>query len=152
MILDFIKNECVKVPLAGNDKDTVIRELVDLVHKHGDISDRDDALKVVMEREALMSTGIGGGIAIPHGKADSVTHLAGALGIAAEPIEFDSVDGEPVRLIILLVSSASDSGPHIRALSRISRLLADNGFRKRLTAAPSAADVISIIEAEEKQR
>jgi len=92
-----------------------------------------------------MSTGIGNGIAIPHGKADSVPHLAGAFGITSAPIEFDSLDGEPVRLIILLVSPTGESGPHIRALANISRLLSNDEFRCRLTDAASADEVVSIV-------
>ena len=74
-ILGFIEDVCIKVPLASTDKDSAIRELMDVVCDGGGVTDRDDALEAVMDREALMSTGIGHGVAIPHGKADSVTHL-----------------------------------------------------------------------------
>jgi fructose-specific phosphotransferase system IIA component len=152
LLLDFINKECVKVPLESTDKDGVIVEMIDLLVANGDIDDRDGALQVVMDREALMSTGIGNGVAIPHGKTEGVSHIVGAIGITAGPLEFDSVDKEPVRLVILMVSSAAETGPHIRALSRISRLLADETFRQRLIDAPTADDVVEIVRSEEERR
>ena len=147
----IIEDVCIKVPLASADKHSAIRELMDLVCEGGGITDCDDALKAVLEREALMSTEIGHGVAVPHGKADSVTHLTGALGITSEPIEFDSVDGKPVRLIILMVSPASETGPHIKALAHISKLFSNESFRERLIDAETADEVIGIIQAEEER-
>ncbi len=148
-ILGFIKHDCVKVPLVSTDKSGAIRELVDLAYNCGEISDRDDVLEAVMAREAMMPTGIGHGVAAPHAKADSVTRLTGALGVTSQPMEFDSVDGEPVRLIILMVSPASENGPYVEALTHISRLFRNESFRERLIDAGSADELISVVQAEE---
>ena len=92
--------------------------------------------KVLEERELLASTAIGDGIAIPHGKLDSVGRLVGALGRAVAGIEFDSIDGKPTHLVFMLVAPASSTGIHLKALARLSRLFRDAGFRKRLLDAP----------------
>ena len=92
--------------------------------------------KVLEEREQLASTAIGDGIAIPHGKLDSVGRLVGALGRAVDGIEFESIDGKPTNLVFMLVAPASSTGVHLKALARLSRLFRDGDFRKRLLDAP----------------
>lgn len=104
----------------------------------------------MLEREKIMSTGIGDGIAIPHGKSDAVTELSAALGIHKRGVDFEALDGEPAFVFFLLVSPANVSGPHIRALARISRMLKNDGFKKKLIEAESPQDILSIIEEEEQ--
>ena len=103
-----------------------------------------------MEREELGSTGIGQGIAIHHGKSDTVSDLAAAFGLSSDGIRFDSLDGEPVNIFFLLVAPEGAAGAHLKALARISSLLKDKYFRKSLLAAKAPEDVIKIIQEEEK--
>jgi fructose-specific phosphotransferase system IIA component len=124
--------------LEGRDKDSVITELVALLNQNGLIQNSQAVLEAVFARERTRSTGIGSGIAIPHGKCSAVRELVMALGIAREPLDFDSVDRKPVSIVILLVSPVDQTGPHIQALARISRLMLDGEFKKALESAPSA--------------
>lgn len=151
VLTQILQLSCVRVPLHGHDKDAVIAELVDLLDEGGLLQSKPAALEAVLTRERTRSTGIGSGIAIPHGKCGGVRELVMALGIAAEPIEFDSVDGKPVSIVILLVSPADQTGPHIQALARISRLMLDEGFRHELISAPSAAAAYELLSARENQ-
>ena len=114
------------------------------------LKDRDKVLQAVLEREKIMSTGIGDGIAIPHGKSDAVTELSAALGIHKRGVDFDALDGEPTFVFFLLVSPANVSGPHIKALARISRMLKNDNFKKKLIEAGSSEEILGIIEAEEQ--
>ena len=146
MILSqILQPNCVKVPVEGKNKEAVITELVDLLDAQGLLSDRDAVLDAVMTRERTQSTGTGAGIAIPHGKCKAVKELVMAIGIAHEPIEFQSIDGKPVTILILLVSPANQTGPHIQALARISRLMLNEEFKTRLEKVNSAEDVYELL-------
>ena len=114
------------------------------------ITDREQVLQAVLDREKIMSTGIGDGIAIPHGKSAAVTELVAAMGTQRRGVDFDALDGEPAFVFFLLVSPANVSGPHIKALARISRLLKNDEFKKKLIEADSAAEIIATIEAAER--
>lgn len=127
----------IRVPLTGRDKQAVLSELVRLVADGGK-DQFEDILRAVQAREAVLSTGIGYGVAIPHGKSPLIADLRLAAGRAAEPVRFDALDGEPVQLFFLLVGPESAAGPHIKALSRISRLVRREPFRQRLLNAPDA--------------
>jgi len=152
MILTHIlQPTCVKVPLEGRDKNSVITELVDLLDKNGLIQDRQAVLDAVFTRERTRSTGIGSGIAIPHGKCSAVRELVMALGVAHDPVDFDSVDKKPVSLVILLVSPLDQTGPHIQALARISRLMLDEEFRKALENAPSGQAAYDLMSERESR-
>jgi fructose-specific phosphotransferase system IIA component len=142
---------CVRVPLEGQDKNAVITELVDLLNDSGLLLDRDVALEAVFTREQTRSTGIGSAIAIPHGKCKAVKQLVMAMGIAAEPIDFASVDGKPVAIVILLVSPVDQTGPHIQALASISRLMLDESFRKELENADSAEQLYELLTRKENE-
>ncbi|UCC96391.1 MAG: PTS sugar transporter subunit IIA [Phycisphaerales bacterium] len=145
ILTQILRPNCVKVPLESRDKEAVIAELVDLLDAGGLLSDRDLALDAVLTRERIQSTGTGAGIAIPHGKCNAVRELVMAIGIAGEPIEFQSVDGKPVTILILLVSPADQTGPHIQALARISRLMLKEDFRQNLEQAASAEQVYELL-------
>lgn len=146
-----LQPNCVKVPLESRDKEGVIAELVDLLDAKGLLSNRDAALQAVLTRERIQSTGIGAGIALPHGKCNAVKELAMAIGIAHEPLDFHSVDGKPVTILILLVSPAEQSGPHIQALAKISRLMLNGDFKKNLEKAASAEEVYTLLSKAESQ-
>ena len=149
-LLDILSADSTLVDLKGETKEDIIAELVDTLAVGDAISDRDKVLQAVLEREKIMSTGIGDGIAIPHGKSDAVEKLVAALGTQRRGVDFEALDGEPAYVFFLLVSPANVSGPHIKALARISRLLKNDDFKKKLIAAETAAEIIEIIETEER--
>ena len=152
MILSqILQPSLVKVPLAGKDKQSVITELVNLLDAGKLLLNKDVALQAVLNREQVRSTGIGSGIAIPHGKCNAVKELVIALGIAAQPIDFDSVDNKPVSIVILLLSPLDQTGPHIQALARISRLMLDEAFRTKLQKASSANEVCELFANKENE-
>jgi fructose-specific phosphotransferase system IIA component len=142
---------CVKAPLEGPDKESVIVEMVDLLDANGLLNDKDVVLDAVMKREQTRSTGIGSGIAIPHGKCTAVKELVMGMGIAPKPIDFASVDGKGVTIVILLVSPLDKTGPHIQALAKISKLMLDGQFRQALTEADSADEVYELVSAKENE-
>jgi len=145
ILTQILQPNCVKVPVENKDKEAVITELVDLLDANGLLLDRDVALEAVLTRERTRSTGTGAGIAIPHGKCNAVKELVMAIGIAHEPIEFESVDGKPVTILILLVSPADQTGPHIQALASISRLMLNEKFKQKLEQATSADEVYELL-------
>ncbi len=149
-LLDILSKKSTVVGLEGETKEDIITELVDSLEVGEVISDRDKVLEAVLEREKIMSTGIGDGIAIPHGKSEAVVKLAAALGTQRRGVDFEALDGEPAYVFFLLVSPANVSGPHIKALARISRLLKNDDFKKRLVAASTTEEIVSVIESEEE--
>ena len=151
VITQILQPDCVKVPVESQEKDAVITELVDLLHRNGLLLDRDVALEAVLTREHVQSTGTGAGIAIPHAKCSFVKELVMAIGVAREPIEFGSVDGKPVTILFLLVSPANQTGPHIQALACISRLMLNEQFRESLENVTSAAEVYDLLSKQENQ-
>ena len=142
---------CVKVPLESKEKEGVIIELIDLLDSHGQLSDREAALEAVLEREKIRSTGIGSEIAIPHAKCNAVKELVMALGIAAEGIDFESIDDKPVTIVILLVSPLDQIGLHIQALARISKLMLDEDFKKQLEHASSCEQLYELLSSRENE-
>ncbi len=150
-LTQILQANCAKVPVEGRDKEAVITELVDLLDASGVLQDRNVALDAVLTRERIQSTGTGAGIAIPHGKCKAVKEVVMAIGIAHKPIEFDSVDGEPVKILFLLVSPADQTGPHIQALAGISKLMLNEQFRHKLEQAESADDVYELLNTQESQ-
>jgi fructose-specific phosphotransferase system IIA component len=151
ILTQILQPDCVKVPVQANDKEGVITELVDLLSEHRLLRNRDVVLQAVLARERTRSTGIGAGVAVPHGKCDGVEELIMALGIAAEPIDFGSIDGHPVKIIVLLVSPSDRTGPHIQALAQISRLMLDGQLKLKLEQVTSAAEVYQLIMEKESQ-
>ena len=149
-LLDILSLESTIVDLKGESKEDIIAELVNSLPVGDAITDRDQVLQAVLDREKIMSTGIGDGIAIPHGKSAAVTELVAAMGTQRRGIDFDALDGEPAFVFFLLVSPANVSGPHIKALARISRLLKNDAFKKKLIEADSAEEIIATIEAAER--
>jgi fructose-specific phosphotransferase system IIA component len=151
VLTQILQPTSIKVPLENKEKHLVIAELIDLLAGNRLVQDRDIALEAVLSREKTRSTGIGSGIAIPHGKCSGVRELVMALGIARDPIDFDSVDGKPVLLVILLVSPLDQTGPHIQALARISRLMLDDGFKSALEKSPSAQAAYDLLSERESR-
>jgi fructose-specific phosphotransferase system IIA component len=142
---------CVKVPLEAKDKESAIIELIDLLDSNGLLQGRDSVQEAVMTREKTRSTGIGSGIAIPHGKCKSVKELVMSMGIVPEGMDFQSVDDKPVKIIILLVSPLDQTGPHIQALASISRLMLDEEFKSKLEQSSSADEFYDLLHSKETE-
>ncbi|MHC4716657.1 MAG: PTS sugar transporter subunit IIA [Planctomycetota bacterium] len=149
-LADILAVECIKPQMAATDKESAIAEMVDLVDAVGKLLDRDRMLAATLEREATRTTGIGNGLAIPHGKCSAVKELVMALGRPAEPLEFGSIDGKPVTIVIFLASPPDKTGPHIQALAQISRLMTDSGFREALSEAGTADEIHRLIVESER--
>ena len=151
ILTQILQPDCIKVPVENRDKEAVITELVDLLDANGLLLDRDTALEAVITRERIQSTGTGAGIAIPHGKCNTVKELVMAIGIAHEPIDFNSIDGKPVTILILLVSPADQTGPHIQALATISRLMLNEEFRQQLEKVTCSDEVYELLNNQQNQ-
>jgi fructose-specific phosphotransferase system IIA component len=151
ILTQILQPGCIAAPLKSKNKDAAIEELINLLATAGQIKDAKPALEAVMEREQTRSTGIGSGIAIPHGKCTAVKELVMAVGITNDPIDFASIDNKPVNIIVLLVSPVDKTGPHIQALARISRLLLDDQFKAKLEKAALPEEVYKLISAKESE-
>ncbi len=151
-LLDIVAPECIVVPLRGTSKHDVISELVDLLAAAGKVDDAAALKDAVWAREQARTTGIGQALAIPHGKSESVPDLAMAIGKPAEPIDFESMDKKPVRLVVLLASPLDKTSDHIHALSQISRLMAIEEFRTKMYEASSAAEMYGLLQEQVEER
>ena len=148
---DLLSEQVIRIPLQNTEKFKIIEEMVDILDASKKLKDRDAVLRAVLERERVMSTGMGDGVAIPHAKTDGVDQLVAAFGITKEPVDFQSIDNKPVRIIFLLVGPTNQTSPHLKALSRISRLMHREEFREQLVAARSSKEVIEAIAREEQK-
>jgi len=146
---DLLDEAAVKVGLESVDKEECFEEMIDIVVRAGRVTDRAATLRVIQERENLATTGIGEGVAVPHGKLASIPELTAALGTSADGIEFDSVDGKPVHLVVLLLASADKPGQHILALAEISRLVKTPGFLRKAIDAKTPTEFLDMLDAEE---
>jgi len=152
-INEFLCPQAVTADLKATSKKEVIEEMVDLLIKAGAIDKKMRAklIEVLLAREALGSTAIGQGIAIPHGKCEHVNSLTASLGIQKNGVDFDSLDGEPAHIFFLLVAPIDSAGPHLKALARISRLLKDKYFRDSLRNAKDEQMILKLIAREDGQ-
>ncbi len=150
-ICDILTVDKIIPTLESNDKKGAINELIDLFKDDDRVIDLEEVRHVVHEREKIMSTGVGKGFAIPHGKTNSVKETIAAFGKTAIPIDFESLDDQPVRLIFLLVGKENMVASHIKLLSRISRMMNNDLFRESLLNANTAEEIYSIFEEEEKK-
>jgi len=148
-ISDILDEKLVITNLPGNEKEEIIDGLVNLVAQSPKVLDKDKVRAAIFEREKIMSTGVGNGFAIPHGKTDAVSDIVAAFGVTAQPIPYQSLDEKPVRLVFLLVGKENLVGPHIKLLSRISRLMNKEEFRNKLLDAKTPQEIIFIFKQEE---
>lgn len=153
-IMDFLSKKAIVTDIKSTKKEDVIRELVDALIEAGDIEkrSRNKLIDSLMSREALGSTAIGQGIAIPHAKSDCVEKLVAAFGLSNKGVDFDSLDGEPAYIFFLLVAPQDSAGPHLKALARISRLLKDKYFRDTLRTCEDDKAIIKIIAQEDEKK
>lgn len=145
LLTKILTPDRIRVPLTASDKIGVITQLIDLLGATGGLSNRDAALEAVLKREGERTTGIGYGLAIPHGKSDGCDRLVMAAGKPAEPVDFQSLDGRPVTFVVLLVSPPDQTGPHIQALAKISRLMNIEDFRTAVAQATTAEELFNAI-------
>ena len=148
-ISDILTEDLVVTHLEGNSKRDVIDAMVDIVARSPKVLDAEKVRTAIFEREKIMSTGVGNGFAIPHGKTDAVTDIVAAFAVTAEPIDYESLDEKPVRLVFLLVGKDNLVGPHIKLLSRISRLMNKEEFRNRLLQVPTSREILELFRQEE---
>lgn len=144
-VIELMSEEIVKTPLTSRDKPDILRELVQVLKDAGRIEDFDAVLKAVQDREDQMSTGLQGGIAVPHGKTAAVDSLKMAIGIAPEGIDFNALDGNPTNLFFLLVAPPDKAGPHVQALAEIAKLAQSKAFCRALIHAKDAAEVVELM-------
>ena len=145
-LTDLITPECIIAPLLATRKHDVIKELVAALAASGHVSDAGTLEEAVWTREQTRTTGIGQGLAIPHGKSDVLRDMAMAIGKPASPIDFESVDGKPVRLVVLLASRPDQVSDHIQALAKISRLHMDAEFREKIYAAETPGAIYELLQ------
>ena len=143
-----LKPELIRMHLAATTKDDAIRELLDILDKAGLLQNRAEAERVVFERERCMSTGMEFGIAIPHGKTDSVERLVAAMAIKPEGLAFDAVDKQPSRLFVITLSPVNQTGPHLRFMAETSKILRSPKIRAALMAAKKPEDAVRILSSE----
>ena len=153
-IMEFLSKKAILTNISSTKKEDVIKELVDGLIAAGDIEKRcrNKLIDSLMSREALGSTAIGQGIAIPHAKSDCVNKLVAAFGLSKKGVDFDSLDGELAYIFFLLVAPQDSAGPHLKALARISRLLKDKYFRDTLRNCSDDKAVIKIIAQEDEKK
>jgi len=145
---DFVCREAIRADLAADDKEEVIREMVQTLLDAGKIEkdESESIVKAILKREELGSTGIGRGVAVPHTKHPSVDQLMGTVAISHEGVDFASLDGEKVYLFFLLISPPDRPGDHLRALENISRQLRDDTFCRFLKQAKSTGEIWQLLE------
>jgi PTS system nitrogen regulatory IIA component len=149
-ILDTLKEETIVSELTATDKKGVLEELVAPVAKVSGLN-QEEMVRVLLERERLGSTGIGGGIAIPHGKLKSLDSLLVSFGRSLKGVDFEAVDGKPAHLLFLLMAPENLSSAHLQMLARISRLLKDSTFKQRLMTAADRRELYTVIANEDRE-
>ena len=148
-ISDILTEDMVITELQGESKEQIIGAMIDLISGSQKVIDKQKVREAIFERERIMSTGVGNGFAIPHGKTDAVSDIVAAFAITAQPIDYQALDEKPVRLVFLLVGKDNMIGPHIKLLSRISRLMNKEEFRKRLLNLKTSKEIMDIFKQEE---
>ena len=151
---DFVSTKAIRADLASDDKEGVIREMATALVESGAVAEEEleGIVKAILRREELGSTGIGRGVAVPHTKHPSVDKLVGTVGVSVEGLDFDSLDGEKVQLLFLLISPPDRPGDHLRALENISRQLRDDTFCRFLKQSKTTEDILQLlVEADNNQ-
>lgn len=146
---ELLNPDSISLRLTAQNKREALVELVELLERAHNFQSQGEILDRVMRREAMMTTGIGNGIAIPHGKARSVDRMAAACAVAPEGLEFESEDSQPVHLLVLFVSPENDTTQHVRMLANLSRLLKEESVRKSLREARTVDEFLAILHSAE---
>ncbi len=147
-LLDIIDQDLINADIASKSKMEVLKELAEVISTKEEIN-LNELVSVLEEREKLGSTGIGDGIAIPHGKIKGLNKLVASFGRSKKGVDFESIDGKPTHIFFLLIAPENTAGIHLKALARISRLLKDKKFREDLLSAKTSEDIFEIIKEED---
>lgn len=150
-ITDLLTEKVIIANSRSNSKESVLNELVDIFNNDPRVFDLEKVRSAVFDREKIMSTGVGKGFAIPHGKTNAITEIIGAFSKTEKKIDYDSLDGNPVRLVFLLVGKDNLVSTHIKLLSRISRMMNNDSFRERLLECGNAEEIINVFKEEESR-
>lgn len=150
-LTDILEPGLIIPELAGRNKRELLNSFAALLDEQNKIRDRHEFLEVILAREALGSTGIGEGIAIPHGKLENIENLVLSFGISRQGVDFDAMDGKPVYLFFVLIAPEDSPGDHLKALARISRILKSTSFRERLLATENRDEIYRCIKEEDEQ-
>jgi PTS system nitrogen regulatory IIA component len=150
-IMNILDPKCIVFLLKGKNKKEIIKELIDVLAENKKIKEKDkeEVFKCVMQREKLGSTGVGLGVAIPHGRTAAVDKIVGALGISKEGVEFETLDGEPVYFVFLILSPLEATSDYLRAISYVARMFKDKFFREALKNISSVEEAVKIIKQED---
>ncbi|HYM36627.1 MAG TPA: PTS sugar transporter subunit IIA [Steroidobacteraceae bacterium] len=150
-LITYLRPEYIEIGLNAASKDELIRNMVDIAARNPNVQDKAKVLTAITERERIMSTGVGKGFAIPHGKTDAISDIVLAFAVTAEPVDYASMDSEPVRLVLLLVSRESDVGVRLKLLTRASKVMNSDTTRKALLDAKTKEDILRILGDEEER-
>jgi PTS system nitrogen regulatory IIA component len=150
-ITDFLSQKTIVAALAQSEKKAVLQELADALVAHHPVLDPKRVIEVLSDRERISTTAIGEGVAIPHGKLPNIESIFGVFARSAPGVDFASLDGEPTHLFFALIAPENAAADHLKALARISRLLKDGAFRRRLIAARDGAELFQLIVAEDEK-
>jgi PTS system nitrogen regulatory IIA component len=153
-IMDFLKEKAISAHLKSKGKRPVIEELIELLVKSGEIAAdaKEEIIGTLLDREKIGSTGIGEEVAIPHAKLDVVKEVVAAFGRSPQGVDFDSLDGKPAYIFFLLLAPVDSTGPHLKALARLSRILKDKPFREALKKAETEEEILKLIKEEDGKR
>ena len=149
LVSEMLTAGLVNCRLESSCKEELFEEMVQMFVREGLVTDRKAAVDALLEREAKMSTGISDGIALPHGKVDGIDGAIVAIGISKDGIDYDSLDGEPVQVVVMILCEKGRPAMHVELLSEVSRLLTIPGFKERLLAANDSQEIIEVIKSEE---
>jgi PTS system fructose-specific IIC component len=149
-VTDILKTDFIISELKGKEKTVIINELINLFENDSRVNDIEKVRSAVLEREKIMSTGVGKGFAIPHGKTNAINEIIAAFGKTVTPIEYQALDNKPVNLVFLLVGKDNLVSTHIKLLSRISRMMNKDEFRDKLTKANSSEEILELFKKEEE--
>ncbi len=144
-IKDFLDFKSIEINLEVKDKLDLISKMLDLASLTGKVLNKDEALKEILNREAVLSTGVGKGVAIPHAKTKNVKESVASFAVLKEPIDFDALDGQPVKIVCLLLSLESNVGNHLKLLSKISRLVNNDNIRNELLNTKDKNEILTIL-------
>ena len=148
---DVLAKERIIINLNGKDKYDVLGKLVNVARTSDKVINEADLLKKVIEREKIKSTGIGGGIGIPHAQTSGVTDIVACLGISEQGIEFNSLDNKPVHLVFLIATKERTNSTYLGLLSRIARLFIDESFKQRIIKSTSPEEIMNLILGKERE-
>jgi nitrogen PTS system EIIA component len=155
ILTDILSRDRIRFDLPGaglRTKDAVLRAAADMLARGQASASPDQLFRVLTEREALQSTGIGDGIAIPHGALETVTLHTGAVLVCRDGVDFEAIDGRPVRIVFAVVGPKGATGEHLKVLARVSHLLRDSSFREKLVASQDPKEAFDLIRSAEEGR